>query len=338
MFKLLSTILYMITSHEINEYTDLSLLFGACIHRVQGAGGNISIKTNTQMIIKASGYALSNTTSTSGYVVCNINKLKNNLLIRDENLQSAVEYPIGGLPSMETFFHLLPNRIIVHIHPTFFLQFLCSTNASTIFNKTSFPSSLFIPYEKPGLLLAVKIFEMYTDEKIIFLENHGIILCGERTEDCIDLYINALKKIESIFGISSPYSDLSVEKNIRNFISEITMIPFYLKPIYSVKGHLETIIKPITPDIVLFLKDSILSDTFVNKDKLYSYYKENSYFPSILYNNNYYVLAKSPSKCLEIEEILISYQNLLDNPIKYLSSSSINRLRDCPKEIFRLSK
>ena len=105
-----------------------------------------------------------------------IKKLAEHKLSRElnnEENESLEDCVLGGAgkPSLETFFHLLPSKIIVHLHPTFFLGPLCSKDVSSIFTNEDFPSSLLIKYNKPGLLLAKDIFKAYNEEDYMKLIN-----------------------------------------------------------------------------------------------------------------------------------------------------------------------
>ena len=64
-------------SSGVSDYIYLSKLFGACIDYVQATGGNISVKTDTELIIKKSGFAMAETTESKGYVICSLDTLSN---------------------------------------------------------------------------------------------------------------------------------------------------------------------------------------------------------------------------------------------------------------------
>lgn len=134
----------------VQEYLAIARLFGACVHRVQGAGGNLSIKYDNKILLKTSGTCLAEASKQSGYVVCQIDSLKQKLERTNEDVLSCVQYgDIGKPPSLECFLHLLPYRVILHFHPTAFLPLLCSKDARQECQKL-FPSALFVPYQKPG--------------------------------------------------------------------------------------------------------------------------------------------------------------------------------------------
>ena len=75
----------------IQQYVDICILFSNCIHRVQAGGGNISLKEGNKIIIKSSGTALSSTTPTNGYAVCNLAKLHAKFKEENESLENDLE-------------------------------------------------------------------------------------------------------------------------------------------------------------------------------------------------------------------------------------------------------
>ena len=112
-------------------YVRLCNLFGSSTDLVQGSGGNFSVKTTTHIQIKSSGTLLADTTTTSGFVICSLAKLHE--LLENDSIQTR-DAVVGGdaqkAPSMEDFFHLIPKKWVIHIHPTFLLGKLCTPSAS----------------------------------------------------------------------------------------------------------------------------------------------------------------------------------------------------------------
>lgn len=155
----------MIGANDIDLYKKLAVLFGGFQDLIQGAGGNLSIKTDTQIIIKSSGTCLS---EIDKYCICSLPDLQ----------------ILGGSgkPSMEAGFHCLPKRIIVHFHS---ISFLSTWNGQ----------GLCLPYIQPGESLSEKLHHVYTGESIIYLANHGIILLADTEEELYSL-------LQSIYSVS----------------------------------------------------------------------------------------------------------------------------------------
>lgn len=319
--------------HYFEEFLYLCDLFGSCIGRTQGAGGNISVKWDNKLLVKASGYRLSAVNENEGYVYCNIDRVKSCYDNQEENLESAILEKTQSKPSMESFFHLLPKQYIVHIHSTFFCKYLCKSNTANIFSEENFPRSLFIPYIKPGLKLAQSILPNYSDQSLIFLENHGIILLGNSIEQIVDLYDKTVRHAESIWKEPSTYSSLIVEKKLKDLTKQT------VKPVYNLSFSLPSFFLPVTPDHFLFLQDSPLQ---VKESQLESSLLEwkdkKQTFPSVLQiDSQIYILGKSYIQCQNKEEYLRSYFEIYDHA-SFLPKENLDELMSCSKETFRIHK
>lgn len=308
----------------------LCSIFGACLKRSQGAGGNISVKEKNVLWIKASGVRLSSVTNTTGYVKCRLSKIQECYKNENEDLEETV---IGGpnkKPSMETFFHLLPKSHIVHIHPTFFCTYLCSTELCSIF-KSKMENTLYIPYIKPGLSLAKSILAKYTDESVIFLENHGIILLADSVESVIRLYEETLTKLETIVQGKSNESSISIEYRLQKLSNQI------VKPIYGIPP-LPSSFLAISPDHFLFLqKNPLLTSKNRLEEDFQNWMKHNSSVPSVVQVDfQIYTLALTYEVCTNKEEYLRSYLEIYQTATT-LREEHLEELLTCPKEKIRLT-
>ena len=148
----------------LDEYVYVCRMIGGWTDWVQGVGGNISVKQGDEILVKRSGARIGDTTKDAGWVKCSIIRLRECMENNTENTVSAILQGTGT-PSIEAFLHLLPARIIVHLHPSHLLNTLCS-------DVDSFSS---IPYTKPGLQLAQQLMRAYMPStNIYFLKNHLI--------------------------------------------------------------------------------------------------------------------------------------------------------------------
>ena len=165
---------------------------------VQGAGGNISIKDGEYLYIKGSGKWISNATNENIFAILPLQQS------RDKLIETGMEHSFSNdslnnlRPSIETSFHLLiDSKMIIHLHETFSLSILVLKEYKSLL-KSILPNSFsyaFIDYVKPGSDLAKAINKELNGKNkcdILFLQNHGIIICGERIEE-IDNKINLLR-------------------------------------------------------------------------------------------------------------------------------------------------
>lgn len=183
---------------------------------IQGGGGNTSVKIDDEsMIIKASGYELSQVRNNSGYVTVNFNNIRDFLTNASPNT-SDVDY-VKLLdheskdklrPSMETGFHAILDRVVLHTHSAYANILCCSKEGEKLaYEIFSDQAILWVPYANPGLELSLsinkKILEYLKSKKhlpkIIFLENHGSIVSASTDQECIYLNQNLNKKIQTWF-------------------------------------------------------------------------------------------------------------------------------------------
>jgi len=318
----------------INDYVKLCTHLGGFSELIQGSGGNISVKSDTHIIIKSSGRILAETTPTFGYVICSIEKLQEKLAAKDEStLDCVISGDINISPSMEVFFHLLPFKYVVHLHPTFLLKHLCSSNWTSL----SIPefSYLHIPYKTPGIDLCSTILESHYDQKVIFLQNHGVIICS-----------NTFDEIYTILDtLYNNHNEFTKTRKILDVSQEITNSSFYIKKCNSISNFYDRYFLPITPDIKLFLKEFVLSQENTCEDiivLLRNYYKKYEEFPAVVkILDSTFTLGKSYKQCKCIEEILESYISITSeipqNQITSIDKSLINSLINSDKEKHRLN-
>ncbi len=195
------------------------------VDMIQAGGGNASAKYDVDgkamMLIKASGYLMSEVDEGKGYTQIDLDKIrkileavKNGAIsIEDDatiNLKTN-EANSGTLrPSIETFLHaLLPQRYILHVHALITLVYASSTRfqedmaaqwEATVASPIA--TALLVPYEKPGIHLALAMMsgiEQYIARHgfapdVIILQNHGLIIASEDSEAISD----QLKSVEEI--------------------------------------------------------------------------------------------------------------------------------------------
>ena len=111
--------------------------------------------------------------------------------------------------------------------------------------KQLFPDALIIEYLTPGIKVCNKIQEIYNDEKIIFLLNHGIIITTNDYNEQYKLLNNLLIECENYN--KENYSKYKFVNNISNFIFDNLSI-----------------------DNVSYLcEDKIINDYLMNKKKIF---------------------------------------------------------------------
>lgn len=278
---------------DIKEYVTLCRLLGPWTDWVQGPGGNISVKSwdATRMIVKRSGALLANTTTTEGWVVCDLGKVKAALDAGTESIEHTVLQGTGK-PSIETFLHCLDARIVVHLHPAPLLPLLCQTKVE------------FIPYMKPGIPLAKEILKRTPlDQKphaMYCLANHGVLLTGNNISDILQ----SLFTLDKFFQPTPmlPQTHAVFVSNLFFALKSLTGKEYLIQPV-GFYGF--PIIRPYTPDIAVFVQTAIMGSSSTMTDILKRLTHQVQ--PSVVFTETMsYVVGTTLEQCRSIHEILLS--------------------------------
>tara|TARA_Y100001970_G_scaffold283634_1_gene399335 strand:+ start:3416 stop:4285 length:870 start_codon:yes stop_codon:yes gene_type:complete len=214
----------------IQNLSHFSKHIGARISDVQGGGGNTSVKYGKYMSIKASGYALKDLSNNSGFSVMDLESLyvflDDTRLTQDkfdELLGSFITSKKYNKPSMEAGLHaIIDYAYVAHTHSVFVNIFTCSIEGKKILSNI-FPDALWVSYATPGLDLFKQFYDSINNisatPKIIFLENHGLIICSDDHEEIIHLNKEINNKLIREFRLSDLIvgEDLSRE-NLNNLL------------------------------------------------------------------------------------------------------------------------
>jgi len=315
----------------LDEYIDICKMFGALTEWIQGPGGNFSIKNTNNILIKRSGTLVSAVTQENNWILCDIEKIKECILMKNEDALSSV-IKGNGKPSIEVFLHCISSKFVLHFHPAPLFGLLCSDLINS-YSKLDQYNCKIIEYYKPGLELAKYIDNISYD--IYFLKNHGVIIHG----DTIEQIINKMKVIsQKLFPKTIPSSDIDTVYTIYTTIKELTSKYYIIKPFYNISIKDINVFNPYTPDIVVFLQSKPLhiTDNTNIKNSITKYYIDEHNIPSvIILNNIYYTIGLTHDQCISINEILISYIDIIRNSIPnitHLSISDVNSLTNWDKE------
>lgn len=166
----------------------LSARLGQDPLRVQGPGGNTSIKSDDVMWIKASGTELADAETQPIFVAVDRNAAKAEAAgAGDGTCKATVLDPTNTLrPSIETTFHAaLEWPVVAHTHSIATLVHAISPEGrKEAAAKLADLPAIFVPYAKPGLPLTREILARATAEtQIVVLENHGLICCGKTVDE-----------------------------------------------------------------------------------------------------------------------------------------------------------
>ena len=193
---------------NLSDLVEISRFFGQKKDYVIAGGGNTSYKNETNIWVKASGTSLGNI-DLKGFAVLDRKKLKElytknystDSVKREEevkeDLHRACLPGITVRPSVETSLHeLIEYSFVVHTHPTMVNAVTCSNLAEETIRVLFGDSALYMPYSDPGYILFIKILDTLNnwrkrhtaDPKLIFLQNHGVFVAADTTEEIKKLY------------------------------------------------------------------------------------------------------------------------------------------------------
>lgn len=226
---------------------------------VQGGGGNTSVKTSDgkYMFVKASGTALKDMDTKSGWRRVNVefilSMLSDNSLAKMEAGKREIEIvnrlnafcdddiSTNVRPSVEAILHAILDKCVIHLHPDVVGAYVNAKNGKTIlyklFKHMNMPP-LWVSYTDPGFSLAKKTSKQVCEHQkvykskpeIIFLEKHGLFVCGSTANSVLELTDSIIKvcrqRLKAIRPV--PVKSVDTEKineiklSIRNAFFEVT--------------------------------------------------------------------------------------------------------------------
>jgi rhamnose utilization protein RhaD (predicted bifunctional aldolase and dehydrogenase) len=193
---------------KIKKLIEISNHFGKNPEFVIAGGGNTSYKNEDFLWIKASGTSLATITE-EGFVKMFRSGLKEisgknyspDPLLREtevtNDLYACIAEKTSNRPSVETSLHNLLNfSYVVHTHPTIVNALMCSANCAEETRLILGEKVLLVEYTDPGYVLfkliekKIKAFITKTGQepKIIFLQNHGVFVAADTTEEIVSIY------------------------------------------------------------------------------------------------------------------------------------------------------
>jgi rhamnose utilization protein RhaD (predicted bifunctional aldolase and dehydrogenase) len=203
----------------LEQIVELSHKYGIADY-VKGGGGNTSFKDKDTMWVKPSGTTLVSMTAEAFVAVdrVKLNKLNDitpptdpterEALVKEYMLNAKLD-PNGGRPSVEAPLHnIMDATFVIHTHPAIVNGMTCAVNGSKA-TKELFPEALWIDYTDPGYRLCMKVQDQVDDYKakhskepsIIFLDNHGVLICANRPDQIDALHSNVMSVLTAGWNI-----------------------------------------------------------------------------------------------------------------------------------------
>jgi ribulose-5-phosphate 4-epimerase/fuculose-1-phosphate aldolase len=306
---------------SIQKFIQLSKYVAHQIDVVQGAGGNSSVKMKDEtMLIKASGMLLKEIETKAAYVKVDISKilqvLKNEYFdvknLEDINNQNETVKAIGNMdlkPSMETSFHCLYHKYVLHTHNVYANVYLCSDHFAVLENcfdeVEKYSVSLLKDYYTPGAELSWHIYNQFRFKEsfpnVTFLPNHGVIYSHNDVDELLKIYDDVQEKILGLLQFnqkSYPNFTLITEKDL------IKVNCTFLFDIWkSIDWHI-VLNDLLFPDQAIYINEKMISDINITT-KVF-----------IDFNKNTIVINANQREAEGIIETLIAYFFINDLIIK----------------------
>lgn len=351
---------------EINDLVEISKYAGERFDLVQAGGGNSSVKfENGEMIIKASGFLLSDVNLDSGYSRVFTQKIAS--IVKDENivnqqdkrkreaLTSALvkEATIDtkNRPSIETLLHSFLYKYTLHTHPIVVNMITIQKNYKEILESIFKDGKVaFVPYQTPGIELALaldtELSKFAEIPNIIFLQNHGLIVTTEHKHDIKRITENVLQKIEehlevdmSRYKLANEMSYLinTIEKNSNiSYLSEDSYLNQQLQENRELFMH-----TPFCPDSLVYCGISCCEiDDLFDITSLNNYKEKYFELPKVMiYQKNLFFIAQNIKKAKEMEEVfkfhIMVLENNKTNDKNFLEDDELAYLGNWEAEEFR---
>ncbi len=268
---------------EIESLVAISRKYGSDPRFVIAGGGNTSYKNAEKLWVKASGHALATITE-DGFAVLDRalldpmkkKKYSSDTAEREEQVKNdlaAACITKDRRPSVETSLHdCMGFSYVVHLHPTLVGGLMCSAMAEEKC-KELFPEALYIAYTDPGYTLFKKVYDKIHayrkaaghEPQVIFLQNHGIFVGADSTEEIERIYDSVLSTLEAqvkpIPEGDAPVCDCvsEVVPAIRTILSRSGRGLKTLKVtgsalIEAMMEQAESVLSPFTPDGIVYCK------------------------------------------------------------------------------------
>ena len=315
----------------------MSNKYGKNPEYVLAGGGNTSYKDDNYLYVKGSGTALA-TIDEKGFVKMKRAELSSMMekqySAEDDKREAEALIDMmnarfdtvnGGRPSVEALLHNLFNKsYVLHVHPAAVNGLTCGKDGEKAAYELFGDKVIFIPITKPGYILAKTCFEKMKEYKektgrdadFVILQNHGIFVAADTTEEIDDMMQSIMSKITAQIKVKPDFSEADFN------IDLVTGIAPKLRMLYG-NGSVATFVTnkelqnpetfkkislPFTPDHIVYLKAYYLKID-ENDDiaaKYEEFYNINGFKARVVYlNNQGYFLLGDTRKDTETEKALL---------------------------------
>ena len=352
--------------NEIKDLVEISKYAGERFDLVQAGGGNSSVKfDNGEMIIKASGFLLSDISENSGYSqvytkdIADIVKSNEILMCEDKRERESITSKLVKVatidkqnrPSIETLLHSFLYKYTLHTHPIVVNMIVIQKNWKELLQSIFKDEAIaLVAYKTPGIELALELdktlqsFESIPN--IIFLQNHGLIITSDNKDDIKVLKEEVLSKIENYLKVDmNKYKLSNAITTLFRHIEENENISYLSEDRYLSKQLIEKkelfFETPFCPDSLVYCGINCVNIENLSETTGLIDYK-NKYFELpkvVLCQNNLFFRASNIKKAKEMEEVFKFHIMVLEQNIKmeknFLELDELSYLNNWEAEKYR---
>ena len=310
--------------NEFKKFIELSRLLGQRPDFIQGTGGNVSIKIDSQkMLIKTSGWRLSDINENSGLVEINLNQKNNDNFVFEKSWNLR--------PSIETGFHAFLDKFVIHTHSVYANIIACAVNGKLLWKEISKDfdfGAIWVGYSSPGENLALAVKKSVNDYKnkhlkmpeAILMQNHGLIVSGDNLDRVFELHNKIQEIIKTRLNLGNNFPEIKISETNGGFKSQTRYLKDFIKNNYFL---IENFSKNILfPDQAVFC-NSIGEKILINEAAGDIFYKA------------------SQKEALTIEENLTAWAYIIDCAkdcglvLNFISSKDIDYVNNMKSEKYR---
>ena len=306
---------------ELQQLIDISRHYGRDSRYVIAGGGNTSYKNAEKIWVKASGFPLATITE-AGFAVLDRAKLNvisereypSDAAAREEGVKNdlaAATLTPGRRPSVETSMHnAIDAAFVVHLHPTLVNGLMSGNDAEAATARIFGATALYIPYIDPGYILFKAVERGIADHKtrygaapkIILLQNHGIFVAADTTDEIRAIYDEVFAKLEK--EVATPLPDpapAAVCQCVQTFVPALRMMVSkgglktvkiknnaLIQHFTESAANYEAVSRPFSPDAIVYCKSNYMYfDTTENiietaSKRIAEFTAKNGYTPKVI--------------------------------------------------------
>ena len=336
------------------ELLDLTKLFLNRADLIQGPGGNTSVKAeNGSMFIKASGFRFDEMSLTSGisgvnsmniakyfFTVEPLNKVeeeKTMLGVIANNILTDADGNSFPKPSMETGFHAILEKYVIHTHSVWTNLINCAQEKASLIEKLKYTTGLqieILPFVSPGFGLSYLIAQILKQNlangikrpDVFFLGNHGIISHAQSKEVCQEQLFKIDQAVKELLKIDLEYPSIDLKEEALHWEPQSSFVNGVLSKYQCQSDFFNQV---LFPDQTVFFKDQIAYDSVETNKKI-----QISALRKIKYNCNYRE-ARSIHETMTAYLFIYDYMHSNNMAVELIGGSEIDYINNMEMEKYR---